>query len=825
MNTLIDPVVTQTFHPGEKVHSFDLIAALDFYASKIKVLSLDCFDTILWRKSATPTDLFYDMQNQPTFKSVGINTFIRVNAEANLRKLKLIQEGKSEVTLDEIYRYNFPSLTQEQLAALTNEELDVEIGSCYAFPPIVELIRKAHARQIKIIIVSDTYLKQEQLKNLLSHSVPADALAMIDKIYCSCDYGKSKPDGIFNDILSELNIPAQSILHIGDNPVADFLAPRESKINALHLVHHDQAINDLMRLETVMASFMDSSIRHTRSHNNPFRGVLAATKIATDKPEKMIGHTAIGPIMYSFAKFICDEIDELKQSGKSIKVAFLMRDAYLPSLACKAIKGEEVGDRIRISRFSAWASSFRTKDDVSRYLIDVISSNRFSDITAQLLIPKPMANEIIKSAKKHKHTAIRFIQLIQRKRVLQIIFQKSAEYRQRLKKYLENQMGLKKGDTLVFVDLGYSGTAQRVLEPVFREEFGIDIIGRYLISLGVPGWNSSRKGLLDHSWCDDRTMLTLVAYIPLLEQICTCSEKSTVGYDEDGNPLFNDTTFSDEQYTKLDLLHLECINFIKKAEEFCKAANIKIPLQMLRDITTAELARMIFLPTEDEINYFKSFEFDLNLGTKDMFNILDIERGLTGLRRRGLFNIFMEKNSKTFRTNSPAEMRSAGIELSLALMAQHRFMLELVPKDTSLRRNNINIIISRGRESTQTSMEAQLTHDGYFALHLPLGTGDFQIGILFGQEYQWIEIESAEIVSINAFQSSADSHYAKDCSSELLYGTMINRGGKLFECQTKASFAMIAPKLETNANQNYVLRVVFRPITRWTETTNNNVVV
>ena len=252
-------------------------------------------------------------------------------------------------------------------------------------------------------------------------------------------------------------------------------------------------------------------------------------------------------------------------------------------------------------------------------------------------------------------------------------------------------MGLERGDTLVFVDLGYSGTAQRLLEPIFREEFGIEIVGRYLISLAVPGWKTSRKGLLDRSNCDDRTMQTLVAYIALLEQICTCNEKSVIGYHDDGTPIFTELSFSDDQYSKLDKLHAEAIRFVTDAKQFFQDAHISIPQFMLRDIATAELTRLLFLPTESEITYLKEFEFDLNLGTKDVFNMLDIEKGLTGLRRRSLFYQFMEKNASSFRTNTPAELRSAGLELSLALMAQHRFSLEILQKDMNLRREKITL--------------------------------------------------------------------------------------------------------------------------------------
>src|SRR5690242_14408163 len=95
---------SQIHFPEEKIHAADLLTALNHYENKIKVLSLDCFDTIIWRKTATPTDAFFDLQNRPAFKALGFTGLMRVTAESHARQLKMIQKGKYEVTLNEIYQ-------------------------------------------------------------------------------------------------------------------------------------------------------------------------------------------------------------------------------------------------------------------------------------------------------------------------------------------------------------------------------------------------------------------------------------------------------------------------------------------------------------------------------------------------------------------------------------------------------------------------------------------------------------------------------------------------------------------------------------------------
>src|SRR2546423_997925 len=94
----------------QTVRASELISLFNTYADNIKVLSLDCFDTLLWRKTSAPQDVFYDLQNRPAFKKLGYNAVMRINSETNARKKKVIQDYLNEVKLNEIYRNMFPDL-------------------------------------------------------------------------------------------------------------------------------------------------------------------------------------------------------------------------------------------------------------------------------------------------------------------------------------------------------------------------------------------------------------------------------------------------------------------------------------------------------------------------------------------------------------------------------------------------------------------------------------------------------------------------------------------------------------------------------------------
>jgi FMN phosphatase YigB (HAD superfamily) len=792
-----------------QIHADQLSTLLDQYAHKIKILSLDCFDTLLWRKTATPADVFFDLQHKPSFQAIGMTPKLRAQAEELARRKMQLASGTTEVKLKDIYLTSFPDLHADFLNSLAAEELAAELDCCYAFPPMMDLLQKAHSKGLKIIIVSDTYFDEKQLRCLLQKCLPDEILQKISKVFSSCEYSKSKSSGLFKDVFEKMNEQPQSILHLGDNLQADFIAAQIYGMHAAHFIHHDQNVDTLLRMQGLSGAFLEPEIRFKRSLSSPFRGIFATGKYFSAKAESTIGYASIGPIMYAFGHFINDEIAKLQRERKRPKVLFLMRDAYLPSLVCETLAGKKIGSRIRISRFASFAASFKSPADIDRYLAENVYSLRFEDLCKQLLLPTDLTLRLCASVIKKNNPALAFIKLIHQKQILELICKNSLAYRNRLKQHLIKEIGLEKGDTLVFVDLGYSGTSQLKLEPLFREEIGIEVTGRYLIALSVPGWKNSRKGLLDPSWCDERALQTLVSYIALVEQICTNNEQSVVDYKNDGTPVYSETAVSKQQHQKLLSIQAECLRFVEEAEIFFKQAQTSLSIEILRDTAMAELGRLLFFPTEPELQYLNSFEFELNLGTKDLLGLFDQEKGLAGLRRRGLF--FMEQNLKSMRTNYPAELRTAGLELVLTLVAQHRFNFDIRVTDLSLRREMLHIIAIGKGKATQVPIEALPTHDGYFSLIVPVGTGNFQIGIPFGHYYQWIQLESAELILINALYSSKESEQTIDASENLIADQMIAKGGGLYECPSDTSLLIFTPK-QSLGKQNYGLRIVFRPI-------------
>ncbi len=792
-----------------EVRAFELLDALAAHAGRIEVLSLDCFDTLLWRRTATPADVFYDLQHAPPFRALGLTARLRAQAETLARSLRRLRQTQTEVRLPEIYQAAFPDLAEAQVEELCRAELAAEVDACFAFPPTVALIRAARQKGLRVVIVSDTYFDEAELRELLAATLPEDAYTAIARVFCSSRFRQGKADGLFRHVISDLNVRPDAILHIGDNATADLTAPLAAGVRALRFVQNDVDTCELLRLQGTAMALLDPSVRHTAGVPSPFHGVTAQRRAPADG-DQLLGYAAAGPILYAFGRFIVDELAAMRAAGKRPKPLFLMRDAYLPRQIANTIAGQDVGHEVGISRFAAYAASFRRAEDVERYLARFVGTQRLDDLAKQLGLAGDQAGDIVAAAKKKSRPFDEFMRRIRRPEVMATIFDRSRAYRARLRRYVERTAGLEPGDTLVFVDLGYEGTAQRLLEPVFREEWGVDVAGLYLMVVGTPGWERSRKGVLDPSCCDERAVLSLVDQVALLEDICTADQDSVVDYDDTGTPIGAPQVIARDQMERVKPVQDACRAFAADAERFFAATGKRPDAASLRRSALGQLGRLSYFPTRHEMAYLEGFRLDMNLATTDSFRLFDRDEGLTGLRRRGLF--FMEHGHSGRRMNYPIELRYAGLEMAVTFFAQQRYGLSFAHADFTVRRENVPFVLARGAESTVAARDAHATHDGYFALLVPVGEADMNVAVLFGRRYTWVQIESVELVATSALYQDHESHHTEDISGRVLLDGMVERGTRVLECRTEAAFLYI-PASVTDARQGRVAcRIVYRPL-------------
>lgn len=116
MNTIAEKASNALHTIPQKVLANEIESILDNCNKNIKVLSLDCFDTLLWRKTSMPGDVFYDMQQRLPFQLRQIVSVQRTTAESNARHQMFVKYGTYEVKLKDIYSLGFPNFTKKQLS-------------------------------------------------------------------------------------------------------------------------------------------------------------------------------------------------------------------------------------------------------------------------------------------------------------------------------------------------------------------------------------------------------------------------------------------------------------------------------------------------------------------------------------------------------------------------------------------------------------------------------------------------------------------------------------------------------------------------------------
>lgn len=771
----------------------------------IRALTLDCFDTILWRQTERPTDVFHELQNRPAFRAAGIDAALRERAERLARQLQWVRTGRTEVNLAQIYRAARPDLRPELLNWLAEDELAAEMQACHAHPGAVRLLRDARRRGLPVTIVSDTYLDAAQLRRLLAHALPADAYAAIGEVVCSSEHGLCKSQGLFKLARLNLEANADEVLHVGDNRDADVRAPRALGMSATHLMHGGERVAQRRRMGAAIVSMMDPNVRAARPLYMPYRALLAGSGSDTITPAAAIGHAAMGPLMHAFVRWLEEEGSALAATRQRVKLVFLMRDAHLPLASYCEMGGSLPACAAQISRFTAFAASFRRPEHVDHYIAHFGNNLTPEMLARQLLLSPERTESLLNRPDGTVLTQQGFLQAVRQPEVLAEIFEASARYREQLHRYLQRSVQLTRGDTLVLVDLGYAGTIQRVLGPVISEEWGAEVEGRYLLSVGAA--DPRQKGLMDQRWLDGRTLATLQPYVGVIETLCASEGASVLHYDDEGQPVYESEQIAGTQNGDVFEIQAECLRFVREAEAYFQAARWQPSTDALRDEALASFGRLMFMPTEQELEHLGRFELEINLGSGVARRLFDVEAGLDALRRQGLFYVGETQNGK--RMTVPAELRAAGLELSLSLLAQNRFGLELTRNDWSTRTAAVNLIVSREGRSANVGIDAQPTHDGYFATFIPLPQSHADIGLVFGQHHAWLQLHSAELVPLGAARVKDEDRV--DARPLFALSGVVDHGHGLLQFEGPDSLLML-PAGSWPGEGRAGLRLVFRPL-------------
>jgi FMN phosphatase YigB (HAD superfamily) len=782
----------------------DLATALERFGDGISVLSLDCFDTLIWRSTNAPTDVFADLKPDPGPRC-------RTFAESMARQVARITHWRSEVAIRDIYRQCWPGADRERIEQAVADELLAERAHCFAFAPTVALMQAAKSRGMRVIIVSDTYLDATELRALIADSAGPEVAALIDAVYCSSEWGASKGDGLFGRILPHLGVAPGEILHLGDNRAADYESSRRFGVRGVHIVQFDPQWVTQLRLEAAIATIFDPAIRVERPALQLQRAALSLGGGMTDAHARL-GYGVVGPILTGFAHWLLAEFAALRDDpaagGAALRPLFLLRDGYLPQQVYARTPGADAFPtrQAEISRFSAFASSFVDERSVLSYLAEFVHTQRFDALTRQLLFTPSESRTLIERSRAAARPIEAFVAEIRKPHTLRKVLARSDAYAQRLVTYLREHCGIEAGQTLVLVDLGYAGTVQDRVAPVLRNRMGVRVVGRYLALRDVPGWRDDKRGLIGPDRYDHRTIDALCAYIAVLEQLCTAEMASVVDYDTDGTPIRKSTDMKQRQSQVRADVQAACLRYAQWAGGAMHRAPAAFNADGWRTTVAGSLGRLLFLPSDEEIALFEGFEHDVNMGVDDKVQLFDPQDAHDGLLKRGLF--YTNDNPRQYL---PAEVRSEGMSTSMLLIAQRRFGLDLRRTDFHHDAVRLPIMIADGPRLTESFADAHPTHEGYLMAAIPIADSRYAIGLKFGAAFEWLQLHSLTVTRQRDFMGDGDLTDESDRLDAALFEGIERHAGGLLRCARRDGFVFVPPPARADAERR-VLTVVFRPI-------------
>lgn len=543
-------------------------------------ISFDIFDTLIKRNVKDPSDIF---ELIPKRYGKDLTNFKekRINAEYTARK----QSQFEDVTLKEIYDYLEYSDAEKK--ELINIEIELEKDYCTANKEILKLYNYLIERNKKIYITSDMYLDKKTVEDILKHN----GYNKYEKLYISSDKRTTKVSGnIFKNILKEEHISNSQLIHIGDNFLGDFLAPKKLNIKSVLIKRkvknsEFESNNNKTMKYNILSSFINNNVDNKLDEYSKF------------------GYEVLGPILYSFTTWIHKKIKE----DKIDKIYFLARDAKVIMETYKEIYEKEHIPifYIKASRKSVILASLKNIKDFNELyqkvfplLIKVATvENLFYTLGLEKL-NYPYKDKILLNLNENEKTEIFNI-------LKEPLEQNSSKQYEYLKRYLmQNEFY----GNVALVDIGWYGTIQFYFEKYIQSS-NTNLFGYYYgvcnKKIFAEYQKLKRKGFLINDENDYEYQIITFLNIGLFESMFLSTDASTIGYYETNGkiqPLYGKKT--DNRITCISNIQDGAKKFVKDIKES------KIDKNFLNKYSCFEnYKNLIINPTLKEIRLFKKIDF------------------------------------------------------------------------------------------------------------------------------------------------------------------------------------------------------------------------
>lgn len=611
----------------------DRIAPITTDHTSLDIVSFDVFDTMLLRRCTTPAGVFEmacRLAGCEITRPGLVESFTqhRSLAEAKARKAAFKATGGGEVTIEQIYDrfprhlFGLDDIAAERLAEV---EFQAELALCVANPDILAFYRSARDAGIRTGFVSDTYWNGKRLGQLLETAAPGLSW---DFLYASCDHGTSKSENLFRKVISDERLGQRRMLHVGDNPGADIKAAKRFGIEAHHCRQSSTYFAGLLQREASTFALISPTVAHGQRLDGGLRSLrrCVANRLQTEADAFALGATVLGPVLSAFDRFVWEEIDKLSAEGRQVSVAFLARDGFLPHGIWVAGKQQPVG-YVEINRRAA---ALAAADDAIGFkpLFPGIDQIDHAAVVEMLGADSPALRSFF--ARQPDGIAdgdslcTKLPTLLGKETVKKLAHTMRAGLFEHMRHAIP---GFETATDLVLVDLGYRGSIQKGLRRAMKAAgFKMRLHGRYLLtkddSLDADN-GDTMQGFIDDLVVSPQAKQTMLSNVAVLEQLCSAPDGSVRSY-ENGRPVREPEVRSMEQLKLAREAQAGAIHFVEQVVAFAAAGLDPFASGETRATWAAVLlARLLLLPTDDELLLLGNACHDINLGTEAIVPLAD----------------------------------------------------------------------------------------------------------------------------------------------------------------------------------------------------------
>ncbi|MDA8231364.1 MAG: HAD hydrolase-like protein [Magnetospirillum sp.] len=665
----------------------------------------------------------------PAHRKTLVESFVqhRIQAERRARKGKLEESGSSEVTIGEIYA-RFPThvfdLPDAARGALAEAEFEAEKELCFANGEMRALYQDMRRRGLRTGFISDTYWSGAQLAHLLAACAPDVAF---DFMYASCEFGRSKHQGLFQTYLHTQGLMPAACLHIGDNPLADIEAAKGAGITALHYPQATEALSRIFERENVALQMMRADngavSRRLDGGFNVIRRLAAGRMGDGDRPASDVA-AVLGPILAAFHRLIENRLRGLAESGRDATVIFLARDAHLPLRVWEACGSGPAG-YAELNRRLCRTGAAADHGGWQRWLAEF---EGIDQKTADDLLKRhvPAIGRYFKDQPGGWAEGTAFARAFPGLVDADLLRELAASTRGDILGYLRRTIaGFDACTDIVLVDVGYAGSIQRALGAIFDSEgIGKRIHGVYLATIDEDFANlragDTVRSLISDTILTPMSKRVLLRNIRVVEQVFSAPVGAVRGYARDGLVREKDLR-SPEQLELCARVQSACVAYVTAHRAVATEQGVD-PLadpDLAGVRATAILSRFLLFPHSEETALFGALRHDYSVGEATAVEL--VERG----RMASMLGT-MPFPAMIGTTEVPIWL--AGSLAAVSTMAGHAYALAgfgMMAADcfNDIALPSITGSIIRGGEGTPVPLNLSLTPFGQLRVRIPVPQG------------------------------------------------------------------------------------------------------